>query len=169
MQMGNACWELYCLEHGILPDGQMASDKKLELSMKKESELAKANKQIKDDAKAADAQGADVDAGKEIHNDFHTFFRETAAGKYVPRAIFIDLEPTVVGKLRSNNRCFSLYAIEYCYHEFKHRFFKVMKLLLIFSKKQNVHLKHIFLGNRYVSMKPRLIRDVTKTCRFTVT
>ena len=26
VQMGNACWELYCLEHGIHPDGQMPSD-----------------------------------------------------------------------------------------------------------------------------------------------
>ena len=24
--MGNACWELYCLEHGIHPDGQLPSD-----------------------------------------------------------------------------------------------------------------------------------------------
>ena len=23
VQMGNACWELYCLEHGIQPDGQV--------------------------------------------------------------------------------------------------------------------------------------------------
>ncbi|KOO30047.1 alpha tubulin, partial [Chrysochromulina tobinii] len=27
VQCGNACWELYCLEHGIQPDGQMPSDK----------------------------------------------------------------------------------------------------------------------------------------------
>ncbi|ROT83176.1 alpha tubulin a2 [Penaeus vannamei] len=27
--MGNACWELYCLEHGIAPDGSMPSDKSL--------------------------------------------------------------------------------------------------------------------------------------------
>ena len=27
IQAGNACWELYCLEHGIQPDGQMPSDK----------------------------------------------------------------------------------------------------------------------------------------------
>lgn len=27
IQMGNACWELYCLEHNILPDGTMPSDK----------------------------------------------------------------------------------------------------------------------------------------------
>jgi tubulin alpha len=26
-QMGNACWELYCLEHGIQPDGMIPSDK----------------------------------------------------------------------------------------------------------------------------------------------
>uniref|UniRef100_A0A1I8FP82 Tubulin alpha chain n=1 Tax=Macrostomum lignano TaxID=282301 RepID=A0A1I8FP82_9PLAT len=25
VQIGNACWELYCLEHGIQPDGQMPS------------------------------------------------------------------------------------------------------------------------------------------------
>ena len=23
VQIGNACWELYCLEHGIAPDGSM--------------------------------------------------------------------------------------------------------------------------------------------------
>ena len=35
-----------------------------------------------------------------ILNDdsFNTFFNETQAGKHVPRAIFVDLEPTVVGK-----------------------------------------------------------------------
>merc|ERR1712051_956131 len=27
VQMGNACWELYCMEHGIQPDGQLPSDK----------------------------------------------------------------------------------------------------------------------------------------------
>src|SRR3984957_6980771 len=27
VQTGNACWELFCLEHGIQPDGQMPSDK----------------------------------------------------------------------------------------------------------------------------------------------
>ena len=27
VQIGNACWELYCLEHGIAPDGVMPSTK----------------------------------------------------------------------------------------------------------------------------------------------
>lgn len=64
VQMGNACWELYCLEHGIQPDGQMPSDKSI--------------------------GGGD--------DSFNTFFSETGAGKHVPRAVFVDLEPTVVGK-----------------------------------------------------------------------
>uniref|UniRef100_A0A1I7VGR6 Tubulin domain-containing protein n=1 Tax=Loa loa TaxID=7209 RepID=A0A1I7VGR6_LOALO len=26
VQIGNACWELYCLEHGIQPNGMMFDD-----------------------------------------------------------------------------------------------------------------------------------------------
>ena len=64
VQIGNACWELYCLEHGIQPDGLMPGD----IS-----------------AKSGD-------------DSYSTFFVETGAGKHVPRAVFIDLEPTVIGK-----------------------------------------------------------------------
>jgi tubulin alpha len=66
-QMGNACWELFCLEHGIQPDGQMPSDKTI---------------------------GGGDDA-------FNTFFSETGAGKYVPRTVFVDLEPTVIDEVRT--------------------------------------------------------------------
>jgi tubulin alpha len=55
------------MEHGIMPDGHMPSDK---------------------------MQGARDDS-------FTTFFSETGAGKHVPRAVFVDLEPTVVGKFNS--------------------------------------------------------------------
>ncbi|PWA21274.1 hypothetical protein CCH79_00009383 [Gambusia affinis] len=64
IQIGNACWELYCLEHGIQPDGLMPSDKTV-------------------------GRGDD---------SFNTFFSETGSGKHVPRAVFVDLEPTVIGK-----------------------------------------------------------------------
>uniref|UniRef100_A0A674MFN6 Tubulin alpha chain n=1 Tax=Takifugu rubripes TaxID=31033 RepID=A0A674MFN6_TAKRU len=67
VQMGNACWELYCLEHGIQPDGQMPSDKPI--------------------------GGGD--------DSFNTFFSETGAGKHVPRAVFVDLEPTVIDEVRT--------------------------------------------------------------------
>uniref|UniRef100_A0A8C2IAF6 Si:ch73-199e17.1 n=1 Tax=Cyprinus carpio TaxID=7962 RepID=A0A8C2IAF6_CYPCA len=66
-QIGNACWELYCLEHGSQPDGQMPSDKTV--------------------------GGGD--------DSFNTFFSETASGKHVPRAIFVDLEPTVIDEVRT--------------------------------------------------------------------
>jgi len=66
-QIGNACWELYCLEHGIQPDGQMPADK---------------TPGIEDDS-------------------FNAFFSETGAGKHVPRAVFVDLEPTVVDEVRT--------------------------------------------------------------------
>ena len=32
-------------------------------------------------------------------DSFNTFFSETGAGKHVPRAVFVDLEPTVVGMI----------------------------------------------------------------------
>ncbi|XP_052127375.1 tubulin alpha-1C chain-like isoform X1 [Frankliniella occidentalis] len=67
VQMGSACWELYCLEHGIQPDGQMP---------------------------------ADTTVGSE-GDSFNTFYSETANGKHVPRAIFVDLEPTVVDEVRT--------------------------------------------------------------------
>ena len=31
-------------------------------------------------------------------DSFSTFFQETGAGKHVPRAVFIDLEPSVIGE-----------------------------------------------------------------------
>mmetsp|Transcript_5592 Transcript_5592/g.9171 ORF Transcript_5592/g.9171 Transcript_5592/m.9171 type:complete len:450 (+) Transcript_5592:91-1440(+) len=67
VQTGNGCWELYCLEHGIQPDGQMPSDKTV--------------------------GGGD--------DSFNTFFSETGAGKHVPRAVLVDLEPGVCDEVRT--------------------------------------------------------------------
>jgi tubulin alpha len=35
---------------------------------------------------------------------FNTFFSETGAGKHVPRAVFLDLEPTVIDEASAPNR-----------------------------------------------------------------
>ncbi|KAG2274290.1 hypothetical protein Bca52824_056845 [Brassica carinata] len=35
------------------------------------------------------------------HDAFNTFFSETGAGKHVPRAVFVDLEPTVIDEVRT--------------------------------------------------------------------
>lgn len=43
-------------------------------------------------------------------DSFTTFFSATGSGSYVPRAIFVDLEPTVIGKLYiANNLSFIYY------------------------------------------------------------
>merc|ERR1712130_602943 len=36
-QIGNSCWELYCLEHGIQPDGHMPSTGMLERVWRREN------------------------------------------------------------------------------------------------------------------------------------
>lgn len=65
-QIGNATWELYCLEHGVNPDGTLSSD-----------------------------------ASNDPDNIYTTFFADTSSKKIVPRAIFIDTEPTVIDEIRT--------------------------------------------------------------------
>ncbi|RCN27266.1 hypothetical protein ANCCAN_27001 [Ancylostoma caninum] len=40
-----------------------------------------------------------IDFDYDDQEAFNTFFAETAGGKHVPRCLFVDLEPTVVGML----------------------------------------------------------------------
>jgi len=67
VQIGNSCWELYCLEHGLNPDGTLSADS----------------------VSASD-------------DSFSTFFSSTGSGRHVPRAIFVDLEPSVIDSVRSS-------------------------------------------------------------------
>jgi len=67
VQIGNSCWELYCLEHQLQPDG----------SLRNATSLTPSNEPLT------------------------TFFSETKADKFVPRCVFVDLEPTVVDEVRS--------------------------------------------------------------------
>ena len=83
VQIGNSCWELYCLEHAIQPDGQMPSDFSL--------------------------GGGD--------DSFNTFFSETSSGKHVPRAIFVDLEPSVIGNLDVQQKIFYKYTYNKTFKE----------------------------------------------------
>lgn len=73
VQIGDACWELYCLEHGIQPDGFILDGQ--------HNHLENPN---------MDYRTASLD----------TFFHETSAGKHVPRTLFMDLEPTVIDGIR---------------------------------------------------------------------
>lgn len=63
IQTGHSCWELFCLEHNISPDGTLKtnSDK----------------------------------------NGIGFFFNESSKGKYVPRSLMVDLEPSVIDNIQS--------------------------------------------------------------------
>ncbi|OJT10364.1 Tubulin alpha-1B chain [Trametes pubescens] len=66
VQIGNACWELYTLEHGLNPDGRPSENSKTY-----------------------------SDSG------FSTFFSETGSGKYVPRSLYVDLEPGAIDDVKT--------------------------------------------------------------------
>ncbi|CDW53125.1 tubulin alpha chain [Trichuris trichiura] len=70
-QIGEKCWELYCLEHQIDADGHwkptLATD------------------------------------GDTLVDSLESHFQESATGQMVPRAMFVDLEPSVVDKVRCGN------------------------------------------------------------------
>eukprot|EP01098_Paradermamoeba_levis_P005697 TRINITY_DN2392_c0_g1_i2.p1 TRINITY_DN2392_c0_g1~~TRINITY_DN2392_c0_g1_i2.p1 ORF type:complete len:478 (-),score=204.33 TRINITY_DN2392_c0_g1_i2:157-1527(-) len=68
VQVGNACWELYCAEHGISPDGSLLNN-------------------------------GSVKAGES--NTFSTFFSETQGSKFVPRSLYVDLEPSVIDEVKT--------------------------------------------------------------------
>lgn len=72
VQTGSASWELFCLEHGVEPDGMMTAEKK----------------------KAAENNAGDNDS-------FSTFFQESSTGRFVPRCVMVDLEPSVIDGIRS--------------------------------------------------------------------
>jgi len=63
VNIGSACWELFCLEHGIQPDGKLVSAKE--------------------------------------NQSTNVFFNEVLPGKYVPRAVFVDLEPSVIDQVKT--------------------------------------------------------------------
>ena len=43
---------------------------------------------------------SDKQASSGGDDSFNTFFSETGSGKHVPRAVFVDLEPTVIDEVR---------------------------------------------------------------------
>ncbi|XP_002166093.1 tubulin alpha chain isoform X1 [Hydra vulgaris] len=116
VQIGNSCWELYCLEHGIQPDGQMPSD----------STVGRCD------------------------DSFNTFFSETDSGKHVPRAIFIDLEPSVIDEVRTG-------AYRSLYHPEQ----------LISGKEDaanNYARGHYTVGKTYIDQTLDRIRKLSEAC-----
>ncbi|XP_070247459.1 tubulin alpha chain-like 3 isoform X1 [Myotis yumanensis] len=123
IQIGDACWELYCLEHGIHPDGFILDNRKDQL------EIAKT---------------------EHMDASFNTFFCETRAGKHVPRALFIDLEPTVIDGIRTG----------------KHRsLFHPEQLVSGKEDAANNYARgHYSLGSEIIDLVLERIRKLAKQC-----
>jgi tubulin alpha len=92
-QIGSACWELFCLEHGLRPNGRLRD--------------AAAHDDDADWTQACGARSSSPAAGGRsrafdhaAHGELSTLFTETGQGKYVPRALFVDLEPSVIDEVR---------------------------------------------------------------------
>ncbi|XP_011298159.1 tubulin alpha chain isoform X1 [Fopius arisanus] len=65
VQVANACWELFCLEHGITSDGCM------------------------------------FETYEPDDRSYQAFFTPTQSGKFCPRTVIMDLEPTVIDEIRT--------------------------------------------------------------------
>ena len=85
-QMGSAAWQLFCLEHGIAPDGQLLD-----------------GKTSVEDRVAGSAQQEDTKEAQSKDMWLNVFFAETKAKKHVPRTIFVDLEPSVVDFIKTGD------------------------------------------------------------------
>uniref|UniRef100_A0A0N4ZSE8 Tubulin alpha chain n=1 Tax=Parastrongyloides trichosuri TaxID=131310 RepID=A0A0N4ZSE8_PARTI len=116
-QIGNACWELYCLEHGIQPDGTSPSQ---------------------------------AQKGVEKNDSFTTFFNETGNGRYVPRALMIDLEPSVIDEVRTGTY---------------RRLFHPDQLITGKEDAANNYARgHYTIGKEIIDMTMDRIRRVADTC-----
>nr|VZI16540.1 unnamed protein product [Spirometra erinaceieuropaei] len=74
--MANACWELFCVEHGIGPDG-------LAVLLPTEG---------------YGQAGGENDT--EPVEDSHAFFDNSVEGRYTPRTVLLDTEPSVIDEIR---------------------------------------------------------------------
>ena len=74
------------LEHGVLPDGTLGT--------------ATATSTLGTATATATLGTATSISTQAIDKDCSAFYQETGAGRYVPRSIFLDLEPSVMDEVR---------------------------------------------------------------------
>ena len=135
VQIGNSCWELYCLEHGIDADGSSSSNLNNSFNGKsprkgpetnghqtngnnhtngdtttttnghpeeEDGRVSRGPPKIKtawgEEEQNGHQQNGQNGGQEEEMGSTDSFFLETGSGKKVPHAVFVDLEPTVIGK-----------------------------------------------------------------------
>ncbi|VDP91988.1 unnamed protein product [Echinostoma caproni] len=119
VQTANALWELYCLEHQIKPDGRKEASAFDQLQKRiSDTKTAGAKRLNVEDLdsrlidttemrsaikKPVPAPGSElnkaVEQTRDLDNAAHeTLFEVSPFGQFVPRAIFVDSEPSVIGR-----------------------------------------------------------------------
>jgi len=106
-------------------------------------------------------------------DSFNTFFSETGAGKHVPRAVFVDLEPTVIGNKisRSKLRCNIIYMFLKIYFSDEVRTGTYRQLFhpeqLVTGKEDaanNYARGHYTIGKEIVDLVSDRIRKLSDNC-----
>ena len=103
VQIGNSCWELYCLEHGISPDGEMLTDKSVGIA---DDAFNTFFSETGRDPRTFRTRPENHGPSLSLRLSGRPWRKRRVdpwkgGGKHVPRAIFVDLEPTVVDQVRT--------------------------------------------------------------------
>lgn len=85
VQIGNACWELYTLEHGL----------SVRICSYRVCHECSQLRVLQPDGRLVEGAQSKNDSG------FSTFFSETGSGKYVPRSLYVDLEPGAIDDVKT--------------------------------------------------------------------
>nr|XP_039266360.1 LOW QUALITY PROTEIN: tubulin alpha-1 chain-like [Styela clava] len=83
-------------------------------------------------------------------DSFNTFFSETRSGKHVPRAVFVDLEPTVVDEIRTS--------------DYRHLFHPEQLITGKEDAANNYARGHYTIGKELVDLVLDRIRKLTDQC-----
>lgn len=95
VQLGDLCWQQYSVEHGldekgiILENRSKPSNSAVSLNSKMSSSSLNINQKVQ--------EMGDYGEQGTFTEGFSNFFQEYSEGHYSPRAIFADMEPSVIG------------------------------------------------------------------------
>jgi tubulin gamma len=109
-QIGGEFWKQLCLEHGIQPDGTVATWplQQQQVEGVPPSELATGEAR----GSASSYYRLNARAATTLDDRKDVFFYQSDDDRYVPRALLIDLEPRVVNKLGRSGPLQSLFNPE---------------------------------------------------------
>lgn len=95
VQLGDLCWFQYATEHGLDSSGNFLEKGRSDSNATLRSNLS--NESMNKFQDMGDSQ----DTGPRVSDGFHWFFQELSDGRYAPRAIFADMEPSVIDMVKS--------------------------------------------------------------------